>query len=75
MTPRRIREIRNIEVSCAMLDGGLATVQADGTFVICCMDGANETVFGTVFDAPETFAAPLRPWRLCATCWQRPPEQ
>ena len=66
-SPRAVRQV------CPMLAFGYGTIQADGMFVVCCMDGANETAFGTVFDPPGSLGAPMRPWRLCPSCWQRPP--
>lgn len=59
---------------CDLLAGGLGSINADGTFVMCCMDGTGETSRGTVFDDPMTTTITMQDWRLCASCWQRPPE-
>ena len=59
---------------CLVLRERAAQVNADGTFAVCCMDGSHETAAGTVFDDPETTAFRMTPWRLCASCWQRPPD-
>lgn len=60
---------------CAMLADGLATINADGTMVICCMDMTNETAYGTVFDDPATAGFTLHAWDKCFACWQQPPHE
>ena len=59
--------------ACAILKYGLGSITADGLFQTCCMDGCHERIIGRATDEPGT---PLRlaDWRLCPTCWQRPPE-
>lgn len=58
---------------CRLLAERCGTVNADGVFVICCMDGKNESVIGSVFDEPAEKVPEMRDWKLCGPCWQRPP--
>ena len=58
---------------CMMLLERVGTINADGTFVMCCMDGSNESAIGTVFDEPTQKIPKMHEWRLCPKCWQRPP--
>ena len=57
---------------CMMLLERVGTINADGTFVMCCMDATNESKIGSVFDEPDTPLL-MHEWRVCPKCWQRPP--
>ncbi len=59
--------------ACKLLVERCGTINADGTFVMCCMDGSNESALGTVFDEPAEKMPKVHDWRLCGPCWQRPP--
>ncbi len=59
--------------ACKLLVERCGTINADGVFVMCCMDGKNESVIGSVFDEPTEKKPKVHDFRLCGACWQRPP--
>jgi hypothetical protein len=67
-------ETYDLRPVCRLLAEACGSINADGTFVMCCMDGSNESARGTVWDDPATTSITVQDWRLCPACWQVPPK-
>lgn len=57
-------------MACPWLRGGWGFVTSDGRILECCLDGSGDSCVGHVNEEPSSVM--LRPWRLCASCYQEP---